>query len=83
MSVSVDRIIRATVETFLRGDLSVVDFTYAFRAATAKVVEGRPLQGREVELFIALEEWESSGWADRADIVDRLRLLARQVVNDA
>jgi hypothetical protein len=40
---------------FLRGDTSVVDFTYAFRAAASEVIQDRPLDGVEVELHDLLE----------------------------
>ncbi|MGW4465917.1 hypothetical protein [Micromonospora sp. NPDC004704] len=83
MSAPVDPGIQAAAVSFLRGDLSVVDYTYAFRTAMNKVVELRPLQDRELELFYALEEWEESGWAGRPDVVDRLRILAREMVDEA
>lgn len=83
VSAPVDPGIQAAAVSFLRGDLSVVDYTYAFRTAMNKVVELRPLQDRELELFYALEEWEESGWAGRPDVVDRLRILAREMVDEA
>jgi len=80
MTVTPDpRIVVVTTE-FLRGDHSVLDFTYAFRGAVNDVVQARPLAGVEVDLFYALEEWETAGWDGRPDVVDRLRVLARSVV---
>jgi hypothetical protein len=61
---------------FLRGDTSVIDFTYAFRAAVTVIARTRPLQGIEIELFEALEDWEVSGWSGRPAEVDRLRAIA-------
>ncbi len=68
-------------EEFLRGDYSVLDFTYAFRGVMNEVAAERPLDGLEVDLFYALEEWETAGWADRPAVVDRLRTLTRTVVS--
>lgn len=76
----VDELIRAAAAEFLRGEASVVDFTYAFRAAANVVVRDRPLRGYEVRLFHALEEWENSGWAGRPAIVDALRVLVASAV---
>jgi hypothetical protein len=60
----------------LRGETSVIDFTYAFRAAVAQITPTRALHGVEIELFDALEDWEASGWQDRPATVDRLRAIA-------
>jgi hypothetical protein len=60
----------------LRGDVSVIAFTYAFRTAVAQIADTRPLHGVEIELFEALEDWEVSGWPDRPAAVDRLRAIA-------
>lgn len=60
---------------FLRGDHSVPDVAHAFRAVVNVVTTDRPLDGSEVEVFYALEEWEAAGWDDRPGLVNRLRLL--------
>jgi hypothetical protein len=70
--------IRSAAMRFLRGDSSVVDFTYAFRAAVNEVTSGRPLDGVEIDLFDLLERWEAAGWADRPAVVDELRSAIRQ-----
>lgn len=57
MSVFPDERIRAACVELLRGDHSVVDFTYAFRAAMTQLPAHRPLDGVEVDLFHELEEW--------------------------
>jgi hypothetical protein len=69
------QLIRDAAAEFLRGDTSVVDFTYAFRNAMDVVTRERVLSGHEVLIFHALEDWENSGWACRPAIVDRLRML--------
>jgi hypothetical protein len=67
------------VEGFLRGDHSVLDFGHAFQGVVNEVTQARPLDGLEVDLFYALEEWETAGWDDRPEGVDRLRSLARAI----
>lgn len=52
-------LIRDAAARFLRGETSVVDFTYDFRNALDAVTPTRPLTGREVDLFYALEQWET------------------------
>jgi hypothetical protein len=76
-----DRRFVPVVEEFLRGDHSVPEFIYAFRRAMGEVVQDRALSGVEVELFHGLEEWETAGWHDRPQVVDRLRRLARDAVD--
>jgi hypothetical protein len=71
----VHQLIRDAAAKFLRGETSVVDFTYAFRNAMNVATRDRPLAKHEVLVFHALEEWENSGWAGRPAIVDRLRSL--------
>lgn len=61
MSVETDERIRELADPFLRGEMSVVELIFAFRAAVREVTRTRPLQGKEVALFGALELWESSG----------------------
>lgn len=78
---SVDERFREAGERFLRGDLSVPDFTYAVRDVTTAVVAQRPLRGKEVTLDALLEEWEQAGWDDRAAVVDRLRSLCRRLLD--
>jgi hypothetical protein len=77
MTDPVDPRIQATALSFLRGDVGVLDFTYAFRGAVNEVTATRPLQGAEVDLFYELEVWETAGWDERPDVVDRLRAIAR------
>ena len=74
--------IRGAVLSFLRGDTSAVEFTYAFRAAVSEVAETRPLEGVEVDLLDALETWESAGWHERTDLIERLRATARAAAAD-
>lgn len=69
--------IRKAATDFLRGHSSVVDFTYAFRAAANEVVGRRPLDGVEIDLHDLLERWEEAGWADRPAVVDQLRSAIR------
>jgi len=69
--------IRQAASAFLRGDVSVLDFTYAFRAAMNEIA--RPLEGLEVELFYELEAWESTPPSDRPLIVSNLRELAAKI----
>lgn len=69
--------IRAAATHFLRGDTSVVDFTYAFRAAVNEVIADRALDGVEIDLLNLLERWEQAGWTDRLDVVDELRSTIR------
>jgi len=78
---SIDLRFRAAVEAFLRGESSVVEFVFAFRATMNEVVRERPLHGAEGDLFFALEAWEEAGWPDRPSHVERLRVLARQAVD--
>ncbi len=78
----VHELVRDAAAPFLRGETSVIDFTYAFRAAVDQVTQTRPLHGQEVDLFFALESWESAGWAERLAAVDRLRSLVASI-NDA
>jgi hypothetical protein len=70
--------IRTVALDFLRGDTSVVDFTYAFRAAINEVTVDRPLDGVELDLFYLLERWEEAGWAERPAVVDELRSAIRR-----
>jgi len=72
-----ESIIDASV-CFLRGDTSVIDFTYAFRTAVAQIARTRPLHGVEIELFDPLEDWEDSGWPDRPAAVDRFERSRHQ-----
>lgn len=81
MEDSPDRRFVAVAEEFLRGDHSVFDFSHAFRAVMNEVATHRPLDGLEVDLFYGLEEWETAGWDDRPQVVDRLRALARTAIN--
>jgi hypothetical protein len=76
MTGDVDGSISDACGRFLRGETSVIDFTYAFRAAVAEITRMRALQGVEIELFEALEGWETSGWQDRPAAVERLRAIA-------
>jgi hypothetical protein len=69
------------VEEFLRGDHSVPDFADGFRGVVNEVAKARPLEGLEVDLFYALEQWETAGWGERPDVVERLRSLARAIVD--
>jgi hypothetical protein len=69
--------IRTAATAFLRGDTSVVEFTYAFRAAMNEVIAHRTLDGVEVDLFSLLERWVGAGWADRPAVVDELRTSIR------
>jgi len=78
----VHELIRDAASRFLRGETSVVEFTYAFRNAMNVVTRSRPLQGREVLIFEALEQWETSGWSDRPAVVDHLRALAASAVDN-
>ena len=82
MIETVNERFREPVERFLRGDLGVLDFTHACRAVVTQVVDMRPLQGTEIDLFYELEVWETAGWDERADVVDRLRKMARAVLAD-
>jgi hypothetical protein len=68
---------RTAAVHFLRGDTSVVEFTYAFLAAINVVTQRRPLDGIEVDLFNLLERWEQAGWVDRPAVVDEIRLTIR------
>jgi hypothetical protein len=61
----VHKLISDAASGFLRGETSVVDFTYAFGRAMDAVVVDPPLKGHEVPIFYALEQWETSGWAGR------------------
>lgn len=79
MSTQPDPRISAAAIEFLSGGHSVLEFTHAFRAAMNSVVSGRPLDGAEVDLFYALEAWETAGWQDRPDVVDRLRAACRRL----
>lgn len=81
MPAAPDRRFTPLAEEFLRGDHSVFDFSHAFRGAVNAVAKERPLDGLEVDLFYALEQWETAGWAERPDVVDHLRFLARGIVN--
>jgi len=74
--------IREAAIRFLRGDTSVPDLTYEFRAAMTALAEERPLNGPEVDLFDALESWESSGWPNRPSAVEHLRGVALTIVDD-
>jgi hypothetical protein len=74
--------IREAATRFLRGDTSVPSFTYEFRAAMTAVAEHRPLAGPEVDLFDALERWESSGWPERASDVESLRAVATAALGE-
>ena len=74
-------LIRDAASRFLRGETSVIDFTYAFQNATNAVIVDRPLEGNEVHIFYALEEWEASGWSGRPAIVDQLRALVSSALN--
>jgi len=80
VDADVHELVRDAAVRFLRGDLSVVDLTYAFRTAVGQVAEARPLHGLEVDLFYELERWEESDWRDRPASVDRLRELAASIV---
>lgn len=71
----------AVADGFLHGDHSVLDFSHAFRAVVNEVATDRPLAGLEVDLFYGLEEWETAGWDDRPDVVDRLRALSTAIIN--
>jgi hypothetical protein len=53
-------LIREAAARFLRGETSVMDLTYEFRSALDMLSRTRPLRGREVDLFEALERWETS-----------------------
>ena len=79
VSEPVDERIQEAAEHFLRGDTSVLDFTSAFRSAMDQFTQDRPLHGQELDLFYALEEWESAAWAKRPELVDRLRTLAQGI----
>jgi hypothetical protein len=76
-------LIRDAASGFLRGESSVVDFTYAFRNAMNVVTADRPLEGHEVLIFHALEQWETSGWSGRPALVDYLRELAASAIDEA
>lgn len=79
MTDPVDDRLRDPAERFLRGDTSVVDFTFEVRRVVSGVIESRPLQGLEVDLYLTLEEWEATGWDGRPTVVERLRQLARSI----
>jgi hypothetical protein len=72
--------IRHAATAFLRGDVSVVDFTYAFRAAMNEVEKERPPHRLAVDLFYKLEAWEETPPADRPAIVTKLREVAAKVI---
>lgn len=81
-----DRASRPTVPRagggFRRGDHGALDFSHAYRAVVQEVADIRPLQGLEVDLFCELEVWETAGWEERFSVVDRLRDLARRLLED-
>ena len=81
MTVVPAEVIRAAAVHFLRGDTSIVDFTYAFPAAVGQVSRDRLLDGLEIELFEVSERWEASGSADRPAVVDQPRATIRQFVS--
>jgi len=83
VTTEVNKLIREAAVRFLRGDTSVVDFTYEFRRALVVVARTRPLQGLELDLFEALEQWETARWSDRPTVVDRLRFLGTLIAGSA
>lgn len=80
MSEPVHEAIVRELRPFLRGETSVIELTFAYRRAIAEIAERRPLHGREVDLFVVLEAWETAGWADRPTVVDRLRDLTATIL---
>jgi len=77
------QLIRRAVLPFLRGEESVVDLTFAFRAAASEITATRPLDGPEIVLFDLLERWEEAGWRRRPALVDELRAQAARIAGEA
>ncbi|WP_169815312.1 hypothetical protein [Nocardia yamanashiensis] len=77
MNEPVDSRIRDAALPFLQGRTSVFGFWGDFNAAVQAITKDRPLRGLEIDLFDVLEQWETTIFELRPDVVDQMRRIAR------
>jgi hypothetical protein len=70
--------IRDAARSFVR-EANVHDLWSSFHSALADLCRDEPLQGRFLDLFLALEKWEESVEPERTAARDELRRIAARL----
>ncbi|WP_067701026.1 hypothetical protein [Nocardia jejuensis] len=75
-----DKGVEEATRGLLDGRSTLVEFYRDFNAAIWPIAANRPLRGLEIEIFEALERWESSISEERPGIVAEIKRMAAAAI---